>query len=91
MLRSCAGDPVKPPAQAWQVPATDGPARRVALFEAGYDEPALAVTAVDGDRIGMTGRSGGGAYTWITAAIDERVKVAVPVAGMTDDETERTP
>ena len=39
---------------------------------------------VDGEKIGMTGRSGGGAYTWLTAALDERVKVAVPVAGMTD-------
>ena len=39
---------------------------------------------VDRERIGMTGRSGGGAYTWTTAAIDERVKVAAPVAGITD-------
>lgn len=39
---------------------------------------------VDPQRIGMTGRSGGGAYTWWTAALDERVKVAVPVAGITD-------
>ncbi len=39
---------------------------------------------VDGERIGMTGRSGGGVYTWWTAAIDERVKVAAPVAGITD-------
>ncbi|MBI1371730.1 MAG: prolyl oligopeptidase family serine peptidase [Phycisphaera sp.] len=39
---------------------------------------------VDGERIGMTGRSGGGSYTWWTSAIDERIKVAVPVAGMTD-------
>jgi dienelactone hydrolase len=39
---------------------------------------------IDGDKIGMTGRSGGGAYTWLTAALDERIKVAVPVAGMTD-------
>ena len=38
---------------------------------------------VDEDRIGMTGRSGGGAYTWWTAALDERVKVSVPVAGIT--------
>lgn len=39
---------------------------------------------VDPEKLGMTGRSGGGAYTWFTAALDERVKVAVPVAGITD-------
>jgi dienelactone hydrolase len=39
---------------------------------------------VDGSRIGMTGRSGGGATTWWTAAVDERIRVAVPVAGITD-------
>ena len=39
---------------------------------------------VDGDTIGMTGRSGGGAYSWWAAAIDDRVKAAVPVAGITD-------
>jgi dienelactone hydrolase len=39
---------------------------------------------VDPARIGMTGRSGGGAYTWYVSALDERVKVACPVAGMTD-------
>ena len=38
---------------------------------------------VDGDRIGITGRSGGGAYSWWVAALDERIKVAVPVAGIT--------
>jgi dienelactone hydrolase len=39
---------------------------------------------VDGQRIGMTGRSGGGAYSWWTTALDDRVKAAVPVAGITD-------
>lgn len=39
---------------------------------------------VDADRIGMTGRSGGGSYTWTTAAIDDRIRVAAPVAGITD-------
>jgi dienelactone hydrolase len=39
---------------------------------------------VDRTRIGMTGRSGGGSYTWTTAALDDRVRVAAPVAGITD-------
>ena len=39
---------------------------------------------VDRRRFGVTGRSGGGAYSWWLAAIDERIKVAVPVAGITD-------
>lgn len=38
---------------------------------------------VDGERIGVTGRSGGGAYSWWIAAIDDRIKAAVPVAGIT--------
>ena len=38
---------------------------------------------VDADRFGVTGRSGGGAYSWWIAALDQRIKVAVPVAGIT--------
>lgn len=39
---------------------------------------------VDGERLGVTGRSGGGAYSWWISSIDERIKAAVPVAGITD-------
>ena len=39
---------------------------------------------IDPERLGVTGRSGGGAYSWYIAAADERVKAAVPVAGITD-------
>jgi len=39
---------------------------------------------VDPARIGMTGRSGGGINSWWGAALDERIRVAVPVAGITD-------
>jgi dienelactone hydrolase len=39
---------------------------------------------VDTNRIGVTGRSGGGAYSWFLAAVDDRVKVVAPVAGITD-------
>jgi dienelactone hydrolase len=39
---------------------------------------------VDRERLGVTGRSGGGAYSWYLAALDERIKAAVPVAGITD-------
>jgi dienelactone hydrolase len=39
---------------------------------------------VDPARIGVTGRSGGGAYSWWIASIDDRIRAAVPVAGITD-------
>ena len=39
---------------------------------------------VDMKRIGVTGRSGGGAYTWWLAALDDRPACIVPVAGITD-------
>jgi len=39
---------------------------------------------VDAKRFGVTGRSGGGAYSWWLAALDERIKAAAPVAGITD-------
>jgi dienelactone hydrolase len=39
---------------------------------------------VDAARIGITGRSGGGSYSWTTAALDDRIRVAAPVAGITD-------
>jgi dienelactone hydrolase len=42
---------------------------------------------VDADKIGVTGISGGGAATFWIAAADERVKVAVPVSGMSDLES----
>jgi dienelactone hydrolase len=38
---------------------------------------------VDTKRLGVTGRSGGGAYSWWIAALDERIQCAVPVAGIT--------
>ncbi|EDY18096.1 conserved hypothetical protein [Chthoniobacter flavus Ellin428] len=38
---------------------------------------------VDRTKFGLTGRSGGGAYSWYIAALDERIKVAVPTAGIT--------
>lgn len=39
---------------------------------------------VDGTRIGVTGRSGGGAYSWWIAALDDRIKAACPTAGIVD-------
>ncbi len=38
---------------------------------------------VDSSRMGVTGRSGGGAYSWWIAALDDRIQCAVPVAGIT--------
>jgi cephalosporin-C deacetylase-like acetyl esterase len=39
---------------------------------------------VDPERLGVTGRSGGGATSWWLGALDDRLKVVVPVAGITD-------
>lgn len=39
---------------------------------------------VDAARIGVTGRSGGGAYSWWISALDDRIACAVPVAGITN-------
>lgn len=39
---------------------------------------------VDPERIAVTGISGGGSYTITIAALDDRVKVAVPVSGISD-------
>ena len=38
---------------------------------------------VDVSRLGVSGRSGGGAYSWWIAALDDRIRCAVPVAGIT--------
>jgi cephalosporin-C deacetylase-like acetyl esterase len=39
---------------------------------------------VDGKRLGVAGRSGGGATSWWLAAADDRIQCAVPVAGIAD-------
>ena len=44
----------------------------------------LSRKEVDPKRIGMTGASGGGYNTWITAALDDRISVVVPVVGTSD-------
>lgn len=44
----------------------------------------VARKEVDPARLGVTGRSGGGATSWWIGAADERVKCIVPVAGIAD-------
>ena len=39
---------------------------------------------VDTSRMGVTGRSGGGIYSYWIAALDKRIKVAAPTSGLTD-------
>jgi hypothetical protein len=42
---------------------------------------------VDTNRFGITGHSGGGAYSWTVTALDDRIKVSAPLAGMADIES----
>jgi hypothetical protein len=42
---------------------------------------------VDTNRLGITGHSGGGAYSWTVTALDDRIKAAAPLAGMADVES----
>src|SRR4051794_12742634 len=44
----------------------------------------LARPEVDSQRVGITGASGGGYNTWITAALDDRIAAAVPVVGTSE-------
>ncbi len=39
---------------------------------------------VDTNHFGITGHSGGGAYSWTVTALDDRIKAAAPLAGMAD-------
>jgi hypothetical protein len=39
---------------------------------------------VDTNRFGVTGHSGGGAYSWTLTALDDRIKAAAPLSGLTD-------
>ena len=44
----------------------------------------LSRKEVDPRRVGITGASGGGFNTWITAALDDRIAAAVPVVGTSE-------
>ena len=39
---------------------------------------------VDPEQLAVTGRSGGGIYSWTVAALDDRIKTTVPTAGIAD-------
>lgn len=68
--------------RAWKTPAGE-PREHPFYFDTCWDlwrtiDYLQTREDVDGDRLGMIGFSMGGIQTWLAAAVDERVKVAVP-------------
>jgi len=68
--------------RAWQAPAGQ-PHEHPFYFDTCWDiwrtlDYLQTRPDVDGERLGMIGFSMGGIQTWLAAAVDERVKVAVP-------------
>jgi len=68
--------------RAWKAPA-GSPHEHPFYFDTCWDlwrtiDYLVTREDVDGDRLGMIGFSMGGIQTWLAAAVDERVKVAVP-------------
>lgn len=72
--------------RAWQEP-DDKKREHPFYFDTVYDvwrtiDYLLSRKDVDGKRIGLVGFSKGGIETWLAAATDERIKVAVPAIGV---------
>ncbi len=68
--------------RAWKAPA-GSPQEHPFYFDTSWDlwrtiDYLQTRADVDGSRLGMIGFSMGGIQTWLAAAVDERVKVAVP-------------
>ncbi|MFN3653107.1 MAG: alpha/beta hydrolase family protein [Armatimonadota bacterium] len=74
--------------EAAMLEALRGGQERPFLFDTAYDLLRLidyleTRPDVDPQRIGMTGFSEGGILTWMCAALDDRIRVAVPIIGVT--------
>jgi dienelactone hydrolase len=68
--------------RAWKTPAGD-PQEHPLYYDTCWDiwrtvDYLQSRPDVDGERLGMIGFSMGGIETWLAAAVDERIKVAVP-------------
>ncbi len=68
--------------RAWRTPTSE-PSEHPFYFDTCWDlwrtiDYLQGRDDVDGDRLGMIGFSMGGIQTWLAAAVDERIKVAVP-------------
>jgi dienelactone hydrolase len=72
--------------RAWKTPSGE-PQEHPFYFDTCWDiwrtlDYLQSRSDVDGNRLGMIGFSMGGIETWLAAAVDDRVKVAVPAIGV---------